>query len=313
MSASAVRAVVDLGTNSVKVLIADVCAGLVTPRYERSVQTRLGRGLYDTHRLSTEAIAATVKVLREYRAEADRLAATSFRVLATSAARDAENATDLVAAIRNATGAELEIVSGDREAALVYRGVRSQTDRVGDALLAVDVGGGSTEFILGERDEPDFAVSHQLGTVRMLAGLELSDPPGDAAMSACVTDLRRLLAERVAPQLRPALNALTAQPVEVIGPGGTTTFLARIRHATDEFDRARFEATHFTAGELRDLTGRLWNMTHHEREQLKGLPANRADVILLGSAIYLAVLEEFGIPKLRVSTRGLRFGALLPA
>ena len=96
-----------------------------------------------------------------------------------------------------------------------------------------------------------------------------------------------------------------------MGPGGTTTYLARIQHCTDEFDRHRFEATRFQVDELRALTRRLWCMTQTEREHLKGLPPNRADVILLGSAIYLAVLEEFEIPHLRVSTRGLRFGLLL--
>lgn len=311
MSAPVVRAVVDLGTNSVKVLVARVTGDTLEPLHEQSVQTRLGRGLYDTQRLATEGIAATADVLRDYRAKADELGAESFRVLATSAARDAHNAGELRSAIRAAADAELEIVSGEREAELVYRGVRSQTDRAGRTILAVDVGGGSTEFILGDAADPRFAASHPIGTVRMLARLKLADPPGDAALAECLAGLRQLLAVEVGPRLHPALAALAERPLEVVGPGGTTTFLARIHHATDRFDRTRFEATRFTVAELRELTRRLWRMTQGEREHLKGLPPNRADVILLGTAIYLAVLEEFSIPHLRVSTRGLRFGALM--
>lgn len=311
MTAPAIRAVVDLGTNSVKVLIARVDTGNVTPLYERSEQTRLGRGLYDTRRLGAEAIAATARVLAEYRAQADELGASQFRVLATSAARDAENAGELAAAVRDTARADLEIIPGDREAALVYRGVRSQPDRAGQTTLAVDVGGGSTEFILGDGEEPAAASSHQIGTVRMLARLNLGDPPSGTALRDCVGDLRSLLAKQVSPGLLPVMKSLPDQPLEAMGPGGTTTFLARIRHETDIFDRPLFEATRFSVEELRELTLRLWRMTQFEREHLNGLPSNRADVILLGSAIYLAVLEEFAIPHLRVSTRGLRFGALL--
>lgn len=305
------RAVVDIGTNSVKLLIATVDGTEIDPLDQQSVQTRLGRGLYETRRLSTEAIAATAKVLADYRARADSRRASSFRVLATSAARDAENGHELAAAIRAASGAELEIISGDREAALVYAGVRSQSDRSGQTVLAVDVGGGSTEFILGDDEAPLFSASYQLGTVRMLSRMQLGNPPGGAALEECLTNLRRLLATEVAPRLGPAMSQLSQAPLEVIGPGGTTTFLARIHHATDEFDRQRFEATRFSVADLRSLTGRLWNMNQSERENLPGLPANRADVILLGTAIYLAVLEQFNVPHLRVCTRGLRFGLLL--
>ena len=311
MTSPDIRAVVDLGTNSVKVLIARVDGDRVDPLYERSEQTRLGRGLYESRRLSAEGIAATAAVLADYRARADGLGVGRFRVLATSAAREAENSDALSKAVLQAAGVSLEIIPGDREAALVYRGVCSQGDRTGRSTLAVDVGGGSTEFIVGDRIEPLAAASHAIGTVRMLAGRRWEDPPGDGALGEMLADLRRLLAVEVAPWLRPALDQLAERPVEVVGPGGTTTFLARIRHEKDEFDRALFESTRFSRPELEDLTRRLWGMTQGQREQLKGLPANRADVILPGSAIYLAILEEFDIPHLRVSTRGLRFGAML--
>lgn len=311
MAESVIRAVADIGTNSCKLLVARVAAGTVEPLFERSEQTRLGRGLYDTAHLSDEAIAATARVVREFRDTADEHGATAFHVLATSAARDARNGHQLADAIREASGAELEIISGEREAELVYTGVRSQSDRTGRSVLAVDVGGGSTEFILGDGGHPVFSASYEIGTVRMLSRLELVDPPGEAAMNDQITALRQLLEQEVAPHFRPAMDGLAERPLEALGPGGTTTYLARIHHGTDEFDRETFEATRFSVADLRALAARLWRMTHAERENLKGLPANRADVILLGSAIYLAVLEQFNIPHLRVSTRGLRFGLLL--
>ncbi len=233
-----------------------------------------------------------------------------MRILATSAARDASNGDELAAAIRGAGGGLLEIIEGGQEADYVYRGVCSQGGLGAGPLLVVDVGGGSTEFIIGQGQGIRFARSFPLGTVRQLARTALADPPGAVALTAGRDLLRAFLAAEVGPGLEPALRDLPRRPTTMIGTGGTTTFLGMIRLEASEFDRDRLESIRFTRGELESLTSRLWGMTAGARQELRGLPANRADVILFGAAIFLSIMDEFGLAELQVSTRGVRFGAL---
>lgn len=305
-----IRGVVDIGTNSVKLLIARTDGAVVAPVYEDSVQTRLGAGFYDTGRLQAEAILRTQEVVAGFLAEGRRHEAQSMRILATSAAREAENGAELVRAIHDA-GGRLEIIEGSREADLVYAGVASQNALVGLPLLVVDVGGGSTEFIVAEAGKVLASGSFALGTVRQLSRMNLPDPPGDAALATCRESLNSFLVESVVPEILPVIQQMGARPKAVVGTGGTTTFLGMIELATDTFDRDRLERIDFNRAEHEELTRRLWRMSMDERRQLSGLPSNRADVILFGAAIFLAIMDVFELDRLRVSTRGVRFGAML--
>ena len=143
------RAVIDVGTNSVKVLVADVIGSSVEPVWETSEQTRLGAGFYDDHRLRPGPIAATANAVARFTQEARSRGAVSVRVLATSAAREAINAADLLCAIRNACGLETEVIAGDLEAELGFRGVTTHPLLGAGRTLVMDVGGGSTEFMFG--------------------------------------------------------------------------------------------------------------------------------------------------------------------
>ena len=303
------RAVIDVGTNSVKLLVADIFDSEVIPVEELSKQTRLGRGFYETHQLQPEAISATAQAVEKFAAQAKALQVENIRVIATSAARDAINAHDLIDAIQAGSGLPVEIISGQQEADWVFRGVASDPKLAGSPLLIIDVGGGSTEFILGEGTHQYFRNSFRLGSVRLLEQLKPGDPPGAAALAGCRQSLKKFLNEQIAPEVNPALKQ--REPVLLIGTGGTATILARMEKQLEDFHREEIEAARLSLGQVNLHMHRLWNISMEERRKIVGLPPKRADVILTGLAIYEATLECFGFTELRISTRGLRYAAVL--
>jgi exopolyphosphatase/guanosine-5'-triphosphate,3'-diphosphate pyrophosphatase len=307
------HAVIDVGTNSVKLLVADVDGGVVRPLAEQSKQTRLGRGFFETHRLRTDAIGQTARAVAEFAGTAAHWRAVSTRVVATSAAREALNQADLVAAIQRAAGLRVEILTGEQEADYVYRGVASDARLAGQPLLILDVGGGSTEFILGENATQYFRQSVPLGSVRLLEQCPPGDPPAAGALSGCLAGLRGFLAEHIQPRLAAALSARAPRSVQLVGTGGAAGILASIQLGLPAFDREQIERARLTQAQVRGQLERLWRLPLAERRKIIGLPPERADVMLTGAAIYAAVVDAFDFPDLRVSTRGLRFAGLLPA
>ena len=307
------RAVIDIGTNSVKLLVADVRGRRVEPLLEQSDQTRLGRGFYQTHRLQTEAIAATARVVAHFAEITKSSEAVTTRVIATSAARDALNQQELLEAIHAASGLSVEIIHGDHEADLVFQGVSTDPELAQRRLLIVDVGGGSTEFILGGSGHKIFAASFLLGSVRLLEKFPPSDPPTGRDFARCCDWIKNLVDQEIRPRLDAQFQQESPDSIRLIGTGGATSILARIEHAMTGFDRERIDATRLSLERVRELTRQLWSLPLAERKKMEGLPPNRADVILMGAAIFLAIMEAFDFAELRVSTRGLRFAAVLEA
>jgi exopolyphosphatase/guanosine-5'-triphosphate,3'-diphosphate pyrophosphatase len=230
------RAVIDVGTNSIKLLVADVRGQDVQPVHEESRQTRLGKGFYQTHRLQPEAVARTTEAVWEFAEIARERNAASIRVIATSAARDAVNPTDLTTSIERASGLKTEIITGTREAEWVFQGVTTDGELAKQPLLLLDVGGGSAEFILGHGQKKSFAHSFPLGTVRLLEKFPHSDPPTPKEFKAARDWLKKFLHHEVRPQLEPALKNETGE-IQLVGTGGTTSILARIEGKLDRFDR----------------------------------------------------------------------------
>lgn len=306
------RAVIDVGTNSVKLLVADVCGNQVAPVHEESRQTRLGKGFYETHRLQPEPIARTAEAVWEFAATARERSAVAIRVIATSAARDAVNPRDLTDAIERASGLKTEIISGAREADWAFRGVTTDPELAKSPLLLLDVGGGSTEFILGFGSKKSFAHSFPLGTVRLMEKFPHSDPPTTAEFKACRDWVKNLFHAEVRPLLEPALlQEQKAGEVKLVGTGGTTSLLARIEKKLDRFDRDKIEQTVLSFEQVVAHRKNLWRLPLAERKEIPGLPKTRADVILTGVLIYEAVMAEFGFQQLHISTRGLRFAAVM--
>ncbi len=303
------RAVIDVGTNSVKLLVADIEGAQVSPVAEESVTTRLGAGFYETKRLGQDAIAKTAAAVARYAAKAGNLGASSVLVIGTSAARDARNATQLAGAILQESGLAIKILTGKEEAEWAFRGVTGDPRLARWPVLALDVGGGSTEFILSEKGLPRFCHSYELGAVRLLEQLRPGDPPGLEAMGRCRVVLREMLDREVAPALEPVLQQYPK--ARLVGMGGTAIVLARMDAKAKDFNREQIEAAILPVGRLRTTLKTLWRLPLARRREIPGLPADRADVILTGTAIYEAIMERFGFTRLRISTRGLRYWALL--
>jgi exopolyphosphatase/guanosine-5'-triphosphate,3'-diphosphate pyrophosphatase len=304
------RAVIDVGTNSIKLLVADVRGRDVSPVHEESRQTRLGKGFYESNRLQPEAIARTAEAVWEFAETAREKSAGSIRVIATSAARDAVNPTDLTASIERASGLKTEIISGAREADWAFQGVTTDAELATQPLLLLDVGGGSTEFILGRGAKKSFAHSFPLGTVRLMEKFPAGDPPTKSEFNSCRDWLKNFLHHEIRPQLEPALKNETGE-IRLVGTGGTTSILARIEKKLDRFDREKIERAVLSFDQVVAHRKNLWKLPLAERKEIPGLPKLRADVILTGVLIYEAVMEEFNFKELRVSTRGLRFAAVM--
>jgi len=308
------RAVIDVGTNSIKLLVADVAGHDVRPVHEESRQTRLGRGFYETHRLQPEAVACTAEAVWEFAQIARERNSDAIRVIATNAARDAVNPGDLTATIERVSNLKVEIISGEREAELAFQGVTTEAELAKTPLLLLDVGGGSTEFILGQGEHKHFARSFPLGTVRLMEKFPHSDPPTRREFNACRDWIRDFLENEVRPKLDPALRRearSSSGDIQLVGTGGTTSILARIEAKLDRYERERIEATRLNLERIKSHRRRLWRLPLAERKEIVGLPKLRADVILTGVVIYEMVMAEFGFNELRVSTRGLRFAAVM--
>jgi exopolyphosphatase/guanosine-5'-triphosphate,3'-diphosphate pyrophosphatase len=308
------RAVIDVGTNSIKLLVADVAGRDVQPVHEESRQTRLGRGFYETHRLLMEPIAYSANAVADFARTARKHGVRSIRVIATSAARDAVNPEDLISAIEAASGLKVEIISGGQEAGWAFQGVTTDPELAKTPLLLLDVGGGSTQFILGRGEHTHFAHSFQFGAVRLLEKFPHSDPPTRVEFTACRDWLRNFLQSEVRPKLEPALRRETdsrSAGIQLVGTGGTTSILARMEAKLDRYDRERMEAARLSLEQVKAHRKRLWSLPLAERKEITGLPKLRADVILTGVMIYEVVMEEFGFKLFRVSTRGLRFAAVM--
>lgn len=310
------RAVVDVGTNSVKLLVADVSGRDIQPVCEESKQTRLGQGFYETHRLLPASIANTAVAVGVFVEQARNLNAASIRVIATSAARDALNADELITAIERIPGVRLEIISGEQEADWAFQGVTTDPALANIPLLILDIGGGSTEFILGEGAQKHFCQSFRLGTVRLLETIPHSDPPFAEELAETRRWLRDFIEDKIRPALGPALERESILhegkiSIPLIGTGGTTTILARMETRSETYERAAIENARLSLERVRWHTENLWSMPLEKRQEIIGLPKKRADVILPGAAIMEAVMEAFGFAELRASTRGLRFAALM--
>ena len=306
-----ISAVIDVGTNAVKLLVAEVNGDLVRPVLENNEQTRLGRGFYESHRLQPDAIRQTAKAVARFASDAKANGAGVIRAIATSAAREAVNVRDLTDAVLELSGLTLEIISGDQEARLAFQGVSSDSTLAKYPLLILDVGGGSTEFILGAGREILLQRSFPIGAVRLMEKFPPNDPPGHRELARCRAWLKDFFEKEILPEFLEPVTARLSQGLHLVGTGGTASILARMEHQMATFDRDRIEAATLSRLQVVAATARLWSQPLADRKKIIGLPPNRADVALFGAAIYASVMEEFGLPELRISTRGLRFAALL--
>ncbi len=283
-------AVIDIGTNTVKILVADVQQGQVVPVLHKDRTARLGEGVHQHGRLSTEPMRRCIQAIDDFFVEAKSLGATKISALTTSAARDAANRAEFFDGVRQRCGLEVQMISGEREAELIFQGVSSDPEWAGAPLLVMDVGGGRTEFIQGRRGTVELCRSLPLGALR------LTEKFGEGKFLE--------LGEHVRKVLRPALAGCEFKGRRLIGTGGTIATLARVM-------KGDVDHVTISRAELLQLVRRLEAMPLVERRQVPGLPPERADIIVAGGAVFLAAMELLGAEELTVSVRNLRYGALL--
>jgi exopolyphosphatase / guanosine-5'-triphosphate,3'-diphosphate pyrophosphatase len=291
-------AAVDIGTNSVRLLVADVDGA--SPREAKVVTidrrmriTRLGQGVDKTRALAPEAIERTTAVLREYRAALDEHGVTAVRATATSAARDSSNREDFFAAARDALGVTPELLSGEEEAALSFLGATADLDAPAPYLV-VDIGGGSTEFVLGT-DAPTGLVSLDMGCVRITEQYLESDPPAPEELSNAVAAVRDLVAE--VPRVVPG----AADAATFVGLAGTVTTVAAIELGLPEYDPERIHHFVLTRAAAEDVFRTLATESAAQRAHNPGLEPGRVDVIVGGTAVLVGIFRVLGFDEMLVS------------
>ncbi len=283
-------AAIDCGTNTIKLLVGDLPD--VDVRELRMV--RLGQDLDRTGRIADEALERAFAAIDEYAAiiKSYDVPPSRVRFVATSASRDASNADVFVAGVRDRIGVEPEVVSGADEAALSFDGaVRNLARPPAEPVLVIDIGGGSTELILG-RNAPDAADSMDIGSVRMHERHLHSDPPTRAEIDACVADIDAHL---------DACPVSPADAATVVGVAGTVTQLAAVALELPAYDREAVDQSVFSRAQVQATVDRLLAMTVAERRALPSMHPGRADVIGAGALILSRVLRRAGVDSLVVS------------
>jgi exopolyphosphatase/guanosine-5'-triphosphate,3'-diphosphate pyrophosphatase len=296
-------AVVDIGTNSTRLLVADVDAGRVSELERRSTVTRLGRGVDTSGQLSAEAIEDACKAVAEYIAIYEPLEPDAITAIATSAVRDAENSSAFIAELRERFALDASILDGADEARLTFLGALA--DRApADGTLVVDIGGGSTELVVGSDYEVTYFASLQAGVVRYTERYVKSDPPRPAELEALADDVRGLIFAELA-------RAEYFQVSDGIAVAGTPTSLAAIEQELDPYDPAKVHGYRLTLVSVQRLCSILSAKTLDERLHLRGLHPGRAPTIVAGAVILIQVMRAFGLREVEVSEHDILHGAAL--
>ncbi len=294
-------AAVDCGTNSVRLLVSRLVDGRLVEVDRRLHLTRLGQGVDATGRFHPEALARTLDAMADFGAELDELCVSHRRVVATSAARDAANSAEFFDGARGRLGVEAEIIPGEEEARLSYAGAVGALPDVAQPVLVMDIGGGSTELVLGSDGQVLHAISLDIGSVRLRERFLHGDPPRPAEVAAATAHIDALL---------DASGIDFATVATWVGVGGTVTSLSALAQGLATYDRARVHGSVVTHGELDELGLRLLAMPVAAVAQLPTMVPGRADVICCGALIARRAASRL-TPELTVSEADILDGLVL--
>jgi exopolyphosphatase / guanosine-5'-triphosphate,3'-diphosphate pyrophosphatase len=299
-------AVVDIGTNSTRLLIADVNPGAaIEERVRESTVTRLGEGVEATGRLGDEPQRRVFATLERYAAEIRAQECEASAAVMTSAVRDAANGAELSAAVRERYGLDGRTLSGDEEAAFTYAGAtaaRPPDDPT--ELVVIDIGGGSTELVCGAGGRLGFHVSTQVGVVRHTERHLRSDPPAAGELGALADDVDAGFAGAVPEPVRERVQAAVAV-------AGTATSCAAIDLALEHYDTAKVEGHVLSRAKLDALLERLAALPLEQRREVRGLHPDRAPTIVAGVIVLSRALEAFGLDEVEISDRDILWGVAL--
>ena len=299
-------ATIDLGTNTVRLLVAEVTG----PGRWRVVEaeqrvTRLGEGMAVSGRLGEAPSARTAAVVAEYAARARRLGAGRIEIVATSAVREAANGREFAAGLQRSTGETVSVISGEREAALTLAGVLAGVGDAGGDSIVFDIGGGSTEYILARAGATVAAVSLRLGVVDLTERHPFPGPVEPARLRALLNEIAARLAAEIPASIR------TARGSRLIGTAGTATTLAALDLGLTAYEPQRVQGHTLTRMAIEAQLARLGALGVVQRAALPCLEPGRADLIVPGIAIVLATLALLGTDRMVVSDWGLREGIVI--
>lgn len=304
-------AAIDIGTNSVLLLVAERRGGELCPLVERATITRLGQGVDATRTLAPEAVERTLACLARYGDELRALGAERIDAVGTSAMRDAAGGEAFVARARELLGVAPRVISGEEEAELTFVGALTGLSFPSGPCIVFDIGGGSTEIIVGTTSggsgQVEAAVSLDVGSVRLTERHVRSDPPTPAELSAIRADVRAALA------LAPAPPAGPTRPL-LVGVAGTVTTVAALIRDVVPYDAAVVHGARVSREEIQSTTARLASLPLAARRQLPAIEPARADVIVAGSLLIEEIMawagggDEPRTDQMIVSDRGVRWG-----
>ncbi|WLW54476.1 Ppx/GppA phosphatase family protein [Streptomyces sp. YU58] len=303
-------AAVDCGTNSIRLLVADADpeTGELVDLDRRMTIVRLGQGVDRTGRLAPEALERTFAACREYAAVIKEHGAERLRFVATSASRDAENRDEFVRGVLDILGVEPEVITGDREAEFSFTGATKELtgrDDLAKPYLVVDIGGGSTEFVVGD-ERVRAARSVDVGCVRMterhlVQDGVVTDPPTEAQVAAMRADIEAAL--DLAEQTVPLREAHT-----LVGLAGSVTTLSAIAQDLPAYDSTAIHHSRIPYATVREITHRLLHSTHAERAAIPSMHPGRVDVIAAGALVLLSIMERIGAEEVVVSEHDILDG-----
>ena len=293
-------AAVDLGTNTTRLLVADVVDGRVHELHRESRITRLGESVDTRHRLLPAPIARVRNALSDYRRTLESLGAERTLAIATSAVRDAENGEAFLGEVEWSYGFATRLLGGDDEALLTRRGVASGRELPAGTLV-VDIGGGSTELTVD-----GFHTSLELGSVRQTERFVASDPPTAEELARCADDVRATLETRVPGEIR-------GGAADGLAVAGTVTTLAALDLGLERYDRDRVDGHRLTAAAVHAQRDRLAALPLAERRLLPSIEPERAPVIVAGAVILAGILDAFALAGVDVSEHDILDGAALAA
>ncbi|MFL5908314.1 MAG: Ppx/GppA family phosphatase [Solirubrobacterales bacterium] len=298
-------AVVDIGTNSTRLLIADVEGTGVTQVERRTSVTNMGRGVDHTDLICSEAIDEVCAVIADYKARYEEMGAERVLAIATSAVRDAVNGEAFIAELRERFDLDATLLTGEEEARLTYLGATSHRSD-DEATLVFDIGGGSTELIIGSGGEFGFHTSLQAGTIRQSERHLTTDPPNSRELEDLAADVGHLIERAIAGQLGP-------MPTRAIAVAGTPTSLAAVDQALEPYDPDRVHGYNLGLGRIQRMLSRLSSVPLSERLSVPGLHPGRAPTIVAGTVILVQVMRAFGLQEVEVSELDILHGSALSA
>jgi exopolyphosphatase/guanosine-5'-triphosphate,3'-diphosphate pyrophosphatase len=304
-------AVVDIGTNSTRLLVADVSpSGTVSTVVRRSTVTRLGAGVDASGSLSSEAIDRVFRALDDYSEEINSHNCTSNLAVLTSAVRDAANGAEFAERIRREYSLDARVLTGEEEAQLTFLGAMHDRAFSSEPTVVIDIGGGSTEFIVGHDSSAGFHVSLPAGVVRMSERHIHSDPPAPSELQNLARDTRAVFLDGLAPEQR----GVGGEPItHGIAVAGTATSAASIDQELDPYDPARVQGYPLQLATVELLLARLADMDESQRRSVVGLHPDRAPTIVAGMILLSEALRAFELDCIEVSEHDILFGGALLA